>query len=117
MEKNVTEQNPGGRKLYLSILLALIALVSVTAATVAWFTIADNTRLHSMSMDVSSGPAIRFDLNAHDEISQYKRTLSFNEIAERILADRGYDMRKEPLNPVTTRNCVEFTRRNGTVVS
>lgn len=117
MQKNVTEQNLSGQKLYISILLVLIALVSVTAATVAWFTIADNTRLHSMGMDVSSGPAIRFDLDAHDEVSLYKKTLSFGEIAERILADRGYDMREEPLNPVTTRDCVEFTSRNGAVVS
>lgn len=117
MQKNVTEQNHGGQKLYLSFLLVLLALVSVTAATVAWFTIADNTRLHSMSMDVTSGPAIRFDLDAHNEISQYKKTLSFGEIADRILAERGFDMREEPLNPVTTRDCVAFTHRNGSIVS
>lgn len=117
MQKNVTEHNHSGQKLYISLLLVLIALVSVTAATVAWFTIADNTKLHSMSMDVSSGPAIRFDLDPHNEVSLYKKTLSFSEIAERILADRGFDMREEPLNPVTTQDCVEFTRRNGTVVS
>ena len=117
MRKNGTEQNLTGQKLYLSVLLVLIALVSVTAATVAWFSIADNTRLHSMSMDVTSGPAIRIDLDAHAEVSQYKKTLSFNEIAERILAERGYDMREEPLNPVTTVDGVEFTRRSGSVVS
>lgn len=117
MQKHDTEQNPGGQKLYLSILLVLIALVSVTAATVAWFTIADNTRLHSMSMDVTSGPAIRFDLDAHDEVSEYKKTLSFGEIADRILAEQGFDMRQTPLNPVTTRDGVTFTRRNGSPVS
>ena len=117
MEKKVTEHNPSGQTLSISILLALIALISATAATIAWFTIADHTRLHSISMDVTSGPAIRFDLDPHGEVSQYQRTLSFGEIADRILADRGYDMRVKPLDPVTTSDGAVFTRRNGAVVA
>lgn len=105
------------QSLYLSLLLMLLALVCVTAASVAWFTIADNTRLHSISLDVSAGPAIRFDLDAHEDITQYKKTLLFEEIAARLQADWGYDMRATPLDPVTTRDCVEFTLQNGTVVS
>lgn len=116
MDQNTTQKN-SARTLYLSLLLVLLALVSVTAASVAWFTIADNTRLHSISMDVSAGPAIRFDLDPHDDITQYKKTLTFDEIADRLRADWGYDMRDKPLEPVTTQDCVEFTFRNGTVVS
>lgn len=32
-------------RFYTSVLLVLMALVAVTAATVAWFSIADNTRV------------------------------------------------------------------------
>lgn len=32
------------KRMYLSMLLSLLALVGVTAATVAWFSIVDNTR-------------------------------------------------------------------------
>lgn len=117
MNQNVQEQKSGGQTLYLSLLLALIALVSITAASVAWFTIADRTRLHSISMDVTSGPAIRFDLDPHGDISEYKRTLTLGEIASRLLADRGYDMRTTPLDPVTTQDCATFTFQNGTVVN
>ncbi|MDD6188792.1 MAG: hypothetical protein PUB32_04335 [Clostridiales bacterium] len=117
MDQKEKKQNHGGQKLYLSLLLALIAFVSVVAASVAWFTIADHTRLHSIGMNVTSGPAIRFELDAHNDISEYKRTLTFQEIADRILEERGYDMRTQPLEPVTTRDCVEFTLRNGAVVS
>lgn len=117
MEQNMNEQQHSGQKLYLSILLALVALVSVVAASVAWFTIADHTRLHSIGMNVTSGPAIRFDLDPHGDITQYKRTLTFQEIADRILAERGFDMRTESLDPVTTADCETFTLRNGTVVS
>ena len=38
-------------RLYTSVLLVLLALVAVTAATVAWFSIADNTKVKSMSLD------------------------------------------------------------------
>ena len=117
MEQNVKKKKNSGQTLYISWLLLLLALVSVTAATVAWFTIADHTRLHSISMDVTSGPAIRFDLYAHDDIDRYKKTLTFDEIAAFLLAERGYDMRTKPLDPVTTQDCAEFTLRNGTVVS
>ena len=117
MDQNVKKQKSAGQTLYLSILLVLIALLSVTAASVAWFSIADKTRLHSISMEVSSGPAIRFDLDAHDDITLYRRTLTFDEIADRVLADRGYDMRTVPMDPVTTQDCVEFSLRDGTLVS
>ena len=40
-------------RVYTSILLVLLALVAITAATVAWFSIADNTRVRTMSLDLS----------------------------------------------------------------
>ena len=41
-------------RLYTSVLLVLLALVAVTAATVAWFSIADNTKVKSMSRGAST---------------------------------------------------------------
>ena len=49
-KKNISER----QKLTISILLALAALVSVTAASVAWFTIADFTKVYSMDMEITS---------------------------------------------------------------
>lgn len=117
MHHKPKEQNRGGSQLYLSLLLALVAFVSVSAATVAWFTIADNTRLRSIGVNVTAGPAIRFDLDPHPDIAQYKRTLTFASIADRIRADRGFDLRTRPLDPVTTGDCVTFTLRNGQTVA
>ena len=48
-----------------SALLFLLALVSITAATVAWMTIADRTRVRSMRMEITSGANLRFDLDPH----------------------------------------------------
>lgn len=96
-----------------SVLLALLALVSVTAATLAWLTIADSTRVRSMRMEITSGMNLRFDLDAHDSFEEYVRTLSFAEIAQRISQEKGFDPTKKPLVPVTTSDCEHFTLEKG----
>ena len=102
-----------GRRLYLSALLLLIALVMLIAVSVAWLSIADNTRVRSMSMDVTTGVSLRFDLDAHETFEQYVKTLGFGEIAVRIRSEQGFDMRETPLEPVTTTDYRTFTYENG----
>lgn len=105
------------QQLYLSLLLALIALVSVTAATVAWFSIADFTKVYSMGMEVTTGTNLRFDLDAHESFEEYVKTLGFDQIADRIRQEKGYDMRRTPLEPVTTSDVVGFRYEDGELVS
>lgn len=113
--KKNTEKN-SRQTIAASVFLALLALVSITAATAAWFTIADRTRLKSMDMEITSGANLRFDLDAHSVFDDYVKTLSFEEIAARIRRDQGFDMKEVPLEPVTTGDCSTFTLENGTVV-
>lgn len=105
------------QKVYFSILLALIALVSVSAATVAWFSIADFTKVSSMNIDITSGTNMRFDLDAHGTFEEYVKTLHFTQIADRIRKEKAFDMRTTPLLPVTTSDCVKYTKEDGTVVT
>ena len=78
-----------GRKLITtSVLLFLLALVSVTAATAAWMTIADRTRVRSMRMDITTGANLRFDLYPHETFEEYVKTLTFEQIGERIKAEK-----------------------------
>lgn len=116
-KKDGKEKSAEAKRLYLSILLALIALVSIVAASVAWFTIADFTKVYSMGMEVTSGTNLRFDLDPHEQYEDYVKTLTFAQIADRIKRDKGYDMRTVPLEPVTTSDYVTFTLEDGTVVS
>ena len=74
-----------------SVLLVLLALACVTAATVAWMTIADRTRVRSMRMEITSGANLRFDLDSHDTFEEYVKTLNFRQIAQRIARERGFD--------------------------
>lgn len=101
-------------RLYTSVLLVLLALVAVTAATVAWFSIADNTKVKSMSLDIVSGTDLRMDLDPHETLEEYVKTLSFDQIAERIRQEKGFSMQETPLEPVTTQDEETFTFENGT---
>ena len=108
------QNNTPSRKLFTtSVLLALLALVSVTAATAAWMTIADRTRVRSMRMDITTGVNLRFDLDPHETFEEYVKTLTFEQIAERIKAEKEFDPRETPLTPVTTKDCEKFVLEDG----
>ena len=111
------EMEKSRKRVLFSLLLLLVAMVSLVAASVAWFTIADFTKVHSMSMDITSGTNLRFDLDAHETFEEYVKTLNFQQIAQRILREKGYDMRTVPLEPVTTENYVTYQFEDGSEVS
>lgn len=98
-------------------MVLLLALVAMTAAAAAWFTIADRGRVDSMNLEVTSGTSLRFDLDSHDEFQEYIETLQFQQIAGRIEAEYGFDMKTVPLEPVTTGNGQTFRFEDGSSVS
>lgn len=117
MRKQTKEERIVRSRLLTSVLLVLLALVAVTAATVAWFSIADKAKVKTMSLDIISDLDMRMDLDAHKTIDQYKKTLSFAEIAKRIQKEKGFSMEETPLEPVTTSDQKVFTFENGSQVS
>lgn len=99
-----------------SILLSMMALVALTAVTVAWFSIADNARVRTMSLELITGVDLRMDLDPHETIEEYVKTLTFEDISQRILEEKGFSMEEVPLEPVTTSDYKRFTYENGAVV-
>ena len=99
-----------------SILLSMMALVALTAVTVAWFSIADNARVRTMSLELITGVDLRMDLDPHETIGEYVKTLTFEDISQRILEEKGFSMEEVPLEPVTTSDYKRFTYENGAVV-
>lgn len=116
MNEKSEKKNEKGRQLPVSILLLFLAIVGITAATTAWFTIADHTRVQSMSLDIFSGYSLRFDLEPHKKLEEYKKTLTFQEICDYTLSKENNGSKKYSLEPVTTRDCQAFTLENGTQV-
>ena len=104
-------------KLRLSILLVLFALAAVTMTTTAWFSIADNARVRTMSLDIITGVELRIDLDAHETIDRYVKTLGFDQIAARILQEKGFSMEETPLEPVTTSDQKQFAYESGAAAS
>lgn len=103
-------------RLQMTLLLFLLALASVVAVTVAWISIADNARVRSMNIDITSGISMKFDLDPHESISEYVENLQFDQIVDRIRQDLGYDVKETPLEPVTSSDGVSFRLENGTAV-
>ena len=79
-KKEKKEKSPEAKRLYVSILLGLIAIMSLVAASVAWFSIANYTKVYSMGMDITTGTNLRFDLDPHEEYEDYVKTLKFSDI-------------------------------------
>lgn len=113
--KKIQNQKNVRQRVYISLMLTLIALVAVTAATVAWFSIADRTKVNTMGLDIVADVEMRMDLDAHDTLDQYVRTLSFESIQNRIQREKGFSMSATPLSPVTTSDYSTFTYENGKV--
>lgn len=114
--KKGEQKSPVRNRLYTSILLVLLAFVAVTAATVAWFSIADRAKVKTMSLDIIADSDLRMDLDPHPSIEQYVKTLSFEQIADRIQKEKGFSMRTTPLEPVTTSDQKNFTYEDGKTV-
>lgn len=104
------------QRIYVSIVLTLIAFVAVTAATVAWFSIADKTKVNTMGLDIVSDTELRMDVDSHPTIEEYVRTLSFATIAGRIQSEKGFNMQTTPLEPVTTSDYKIFRYEDNSVV-
>lgn len=113
--KKIQNKKNVRQRVYISFMLTLIALVAVTAATVAWFSIADRTKVNTMGLDIVADVEMRMDLDAHDTIDQYVRTLSFESIQNRIQREKGFSMSATPLSPVTTSDYSTFIYENGKV--
>lgn len=104
------------QRLKTSFLFLLLSLASITYATYAWFSIADNARVKNISFNITSGNSMRFDLDSHSTFMEYEKTLSFGQISNRIQEEKGFDLLEVPLSPVTTQDVKTFTKEDGTEV-
>ena len=100
-------------KLAGTVMLVLLALVAVVAASFAWFSIADRAKARSLAMNVTGGNSLRFDLDAHESFDDYVKTLGFDQISNRIQSDLGVSVDASTLQPVTTSDYRTFTFEDG----
>ena len=60
-DKKIQNKKNVRQRVYISLMLTLVALVAVTAATVAWFSIADRTKVNTMGLDIVADVEMRMD--------------------------------------------------------
>ena len=78
---NRKEDNKTARsRLYTSVLLVLMAFVAVTAATVAWFSIADRAKVKTMSLDIIADA----DLRQHGYCRYYMTAPDLSPVSVRL---------------------------------
>lgn len=111
--EGVNQEKQKNNTVSTTILIVLLALLAVTAATWAWFSIADQTKLSQMRMDITTGKSLRFDLDSHELFDDYIASLSFDAIADRILKEQGIDITQISMEPVTTEDGIHFFYQNG----
>ncbi len=116
--KNIknNEKQSVGQKLHQTVLLVLLAVVSITAATYAWFSLSANTRVRSMNLEITTGVSLKFDTSAHTSFDDYIKTMSFDKIYEQLRASYGYDPKTAAIEPVTTQNGTSFQTQKGAEV-
>ena len=102
-----------GQKLHQTTVLVLLALVSITAATYAWFSLSANTRVQSMNLEITGAAGLRIDVAAHDTFEGYVKTLDFEQIYEQVRNHFGYDAQKSALEPLTTSDGIQFQTEKG----
>lgn len=96
---NRKEDNKTARsRLYTSVLLVLMAFVAVTAATVAWFPIADRAKVKTMSLDIIADADLRMDLDPHSTIDQYVKTLCLNRSRQGSSRKKDFPWRRPRWN-------------------
>lgn len=100
-----------------SLLMLLLALAAVSAATMAWISLADTARIRSMNMEVTTGISLRFDTEPHSEFPEYAQSLSEARLYESLRRTWGYDPASVPLTPVTSADGQRFYTQGGDEVS
>ncbi|MEG2137213.1 MAG: hypothetical protein RRY64_01005 [Oscillospiraceae bacterium] len=108
------EHNSGTQKLKLrakaSLTLLLVAVISITTATYAWFTLTNSTVVHNMTVEVSMGTTLKVDTAPHANIGDYVTVVKNDKVNAQLNANFNYELADKPgvkglkLRPVTSGN-------------
>ncbi len=98
-------------------MLGAIALLVLVTATMAWFTLNSFASVENIQMDITTGVDLRVDMVNHgsgeDNFQQFKKTIT-SEMIDDYLTSHNHDVLADQLlDPVTTRNGINFESESG----
>lgn len=114
VDKMVSEKVPRKRRKRLIVFVALITLLSMTTATVAWFTVNTFAGVDNLDIKISMSAQLKVGMdNYGTDLERYTKVIT-NEMVDSYLQKQGKRLEDIMLDPVTTTNGTRFTNQRGT---
>ena len=97
-----------------TMMLCIIALLVLITSTLAWFTLNSFASVENIQMDITTGVDLRVDMVDHGpDIEKYKKVITNEMINSYLSANGNYTLADQLLDPVTTRNGINFESEQG----
>lgn len=115
VDNMVSEKVPRKRRKRLIVFIALITLLSMTTATVAWFTVNTFAGVDNLDIKISMSAQLKVGMeNYGTDLAKYTKVIT-NEMVDSYLQKHNTSLKDTVLDPVTTSDGVKFTNQRGTV--
>lgn len=112
-DKTVNEDVPNRRRKFMIIFIAVITLLSMTTATVAWFTVNTLAGVSELDLHISMSAQLKVSMDDHGtELDQYVKVIT-NEMINDYLAGQSTNLSDIRLDPVTTSDGRTFVNQRG----
>lgn len=94
--------------------IAIITALSMTTATVAWFTVNTFVGVDTLDLHISVAAQLKVSMEDHGkDLSKYVKVIT-NEMVDEYLAKQGKKLADIVLDPVTTRTGKPLVNKSGT---
>lgn len=95
-------------------MLGIIALLVLVTSTLAWFTLNSFASVENIQMNITTGVDLRVDMENHgSDIELYKKEITNEMVNSYLTANNKDTIANQLLDPVTTRNGINFESQNG----
>ena len=115
IDKMVSDKVPFKKRKRLIVFVAIITLLSMTTATVAWFSVNTFAGVDKLDLNISLAAQLKVSMENHGkDLEKYGKVIT-NEMIDDYLKKHDSSLEDTVLDPVTTREGTEFTNQRGTV--
>lgn len=113
VDKMISEKVPHKRRKRLIVFIALITLLSMTSATVAWFSVNTFAGVDNLDLKISMSAQLKVGMeNYGTDLSKYTKVIT-NEMIDSYLQKHNTSLKDTILDPVTTTEGTRFTNQRG----
>lgn len=113
VDNMVSEKVPRKRRKRLIVFVALITLLSMTTATVAWFTVNTFAGVDNLDIKISMSAQLKVGMEDYGtDLERYTKVIT-NEMVDSYLQKQGKRLEDIMLDPVTTTDGTRFTNQRG----